>query len=77
MRNLCKFSCNLQAKLPAFACNKARKLRVTSLVECRLVYVQFAGEFTRGVIAVLPAIAGILDCNDRHFCLKKESILAC
>ena len=62
--------------------NKARKLRVNSLAGCRLIYLQFAGEFTRGVIAdclqlrvflpaivrvLLPAFRVIFDCVWRVF----------
>ena len=49
---------------------KIRKLRVISPAGCRLTYLQFAGDFTRGVIAdclqfqaTLCAIAGIFACD--------------
>ena len=36
---------------------------------CNLTYLQFACEFTCGVIVVSPAIAGIFNCNCAYFCL--------
>ena len=59
------------------ACNKARKLRVTSPTVCRRTYLQFAGEFIRGMTAdclrlqvYLPAIAGTFACDCGYFCLR-------
>ena len=36
---------------------------------------QLVGDFTRGMIAVLPAIAGIFACNCRYFCLRLRVFL--
>ena len=71
------------------ALKKASKLQVTSLAGCRLTYLQFAGEFTRGVIAdclqlqvILCGIAVVFTCdssvlpaNCRYFRLQKQAIL--
>ena len=75
MRNSCKFSHKFKAKLPAIARNKPCELRVTLTAGCRLIYLKFAGEFTRGVIAVLLAIACIFACNCRYLCLQLPLIL--
>ena len=52
------------------ASNKVCKLRVASPAECKLTYLQFAGEFTRGVIAdclqlqaFFCAFAGLFACD--------------
>ena len=61
-------------RIHAIALNKPRKLQVTSTAGCRLTYLQFAGEFTRGVMAdclqlqvILCWIAGIFACVWRVF----------
>ena len=63
-------SCRIQSTTR----NEASKLRVTSPAGCRLTYLQFAGEFTRGVIAdclqlwvYFLAISGILACSCKYF----------
>ena len=57
-------------RIQAIACNKVRKLQVTSLAGCRLTYLHIAGEITRGVIVdclqlqvVLFAVAGFFACD--------------
>ena len=47
----CFYAASTSRRIPAVAVIKARKLQVTSPVCCRLTYLQFAGEFTRGVVA--------------------------
>ena len=47
----CFYAASTSRRIHAIALNKARKLQVTSPAWCRLTYLQFAGEFTRGVIA--------------------------
>ena len=76
-------------RIHAIALDKARKLQVTSPAWCRLTYLQFAGEFTRGVIAdclQLQVIlrgnagffacdcAGIFSCVRNYFCLRLAGI---
>ena len=58
------------------AFDRARKLQVTSPAGCKLTYLQFAGEFTRGVIAdclqlqvFLCGIEDIFACDWRVFLL--------
>ena len=69
-----KFSCfeaaSTSRRIHAIAVNKARKLQVTSPAWCRLTYLQFASEFTRGVMAdclqlqvILRGIAGFFACD--------------
>ena len=76
--NTGKFTCfeaaSTSRRIHAIAVNKARKLQVTSPAWCRLTYLQFAGEFTRGVMAdclqlqvVLRGIAGFLPAIVRVF----------
>ena len=66
----CFYAASTSRRIYALALNKARELQVTSSAGCRLTYVQFAGEFSRGVIAdflqlqvILFAIAGIFACD--------------
>ena len=47
----CFYAASTSRRIHAKALDKARKLQVTSPAWCRLTYLQFAGEFTRGVIA--------------------------
>ena len=55
----------------AIARNKVRKLLKTSAAECRLTYMEFASEYTRGVIA----IAGNFVYNCGCFCLSSHLFL--
>ena len=81
-------SCRIQAT----ARNKASNLRVTSPAACRLTYLQFAGEITRGVIpdcsqlqVILCGLAGIIACDCpgifscvcSYFCLRLAGIFTC
>ena len=94
--NTGKFACfeaaSTSRRIPAIAVNKARKLQVTSPAWCRLTYLQFAGEFTRGVMAdclqlqvILRGIAGffacdcagIFSCVCSYFCLRLAGIFTC
>ena len=79
--NTVKFTCfeaaSTSHRLNAIAINKARKLRVTSPAWCRLTYLQFAGEFSRGVMAgclqlqvFLRGIAGFLPAFGGYFYLR-------
>ena len=70
--NLCSLSHNLYAKLSTTSRNKYHKLRVTSPAECRLTYLQFAGEFTRAVIAVTFAYSVFFQ-QPLAFCLISEA----
>ena len=63
----CSYAASTSRGIHAIARYRTRKSRVTSPAACRLTYLQFAGEFTRSVIAdclqlqvFLGAIAGIL-----------------
>ena len=65
-------------RIHAIARNKAHKLRVTSPAGCRLTYLQFAVEFTCGVMAdclqlqvIMCTIASIFacDCADIFACV--------
>ena len=47
----CFYAASTSRRIHAIALDKARKLQVTSPAWCRLTYLQFAGEFTRSVIA--------------------------
>ena len=79
-------------RIHAIAVNKARKLQVTSPAWCRLTYLQFADEFTRGVMVdclqwqvILRGIAGffacdcagIFSCVCSFFCLHLAGFLTC
>ena len=91
-----KFTCfeaaSTSRRIHAIAVNKARKLHVNSLAWCRLTYLQFAGEFTRVVMAdclqlqvILRGIAGffacdcagIVSCVCSYFCLRLAGIFTC
>ena len=86
--NTVKFTCfeaaSTSRRIHAIAVNKARKLQVTSPAWCRLTYLQFAGEFTRGVMAdclqlqvILRGIAGFLPAIVRVFFPAFAVIFAC
>ena len=79
-------------RIHAIALNKARKFQMTSPAWCRLFYLQFAGEFTHGVIAeclqlqiILRGIAGFFACDCagffflrlQLFCLRLAGIFTC
>ena len=76
----CFYAASTSRRIHAIAANKTRKLRVTSPAGCRLTYLQFAGEFTRGVIAdclqlqvILCTIAGIFACDCAgFFCMRLQ-----
>ena len=91
-----KFTCfeaaRTSRRIHAIGVNKARKLQVTSPAWCRLTYLQFAGEFTRGVMAdclqlqvILRGIAGFFACDCagifflrlQFFCLRLAGIFTC
>ena len=80
----CFYAASTSRKIPAMAVNKARKMQVTSPAWCRLTYLQFAGEFNRGVVAdclqlqlILRGIAGFLPAIVRLFVLAFAVIFAC
>ena len=92
----CNFTCFYAAstsrRIHAIALNKVCNLQVTSPAWCRLTYLQFAGEFTRGVIAdclqlqeILCRIAGFFACDCAgiffcvcsYFCLRLAGIFTC
>ena len=94
--NTSKFTCfeaaSTSRRIHAIAVKKARKLQVTSPAWCRLTYLQFAGEFTSGVMAdclqlqvILRGIAcffacdcaGIFSCVCSYFCLRLAGIFTC
>ena len=73
----CFYAASTSRRIHAIARNKTCKLRVTSSAGCRLTYLHFADEFTRGVIAdclqlqvILCVIANIFacDCGDVFAC---------
>ena len=70
----CKFICidalSTSRRIHANARNKAGGLWVTSPGGYRLSYLHIAGEVTRNVIAVLPAIAVVFACNCGYFYLQ-------
>ena len=77
--NTGKFTCfeaaSTSRRIHAIAVNKARKLQVTSPAWCRLTYLQFAGDFTRAVMAdclqlqvILRGIAGFFACDCAGIC---------
>ena len=83
-----KFTCfeaaSTSRRIHAIAVNKARKLHVTSPAWCRLTYLQFAGEFTRVVMAdclqlqvILRGIAGFLPAIVRVLFPAFAVIFAC
>ena len=70
----CFYVASISRRVHVIVFNKARKLQVTSPAGCKLTYLQFAGEFTRGVIAdclqlqvILCGIEGIFACDWRVF----------
>ena len=86
------YAASTSRRMHAIALDKAHKLQVTSPAWCRLTYLQFAGEFTRGVIAdclqlqvILRGIAGffacdcagIFSCVCTYFCLRLAGIFTC
>ena len=88
----CFYAASTSRRIHAIAVNKARKLQVTSPAWCRLTYLQFAREFTRGVIAdclqlqvILCGIAGffvcdcagIFSCVCSYFCLRLAGTFTC
>ena len=88
----CFYAASTSRRIHAIAVSKARKLQVTSPAGCRLTYLQFAGEFTRGVIAdclrlqvILRGIAGFFACDCAgifscvwiYFCLHLAGIFTC
>ena len=88
----CFYAASTSHRIHAIALNKARKLQVTSPAWCRLTYLQFAGEFNRGVIAdclrlqvilcgivgFLPAIVRVIFfCVCSYFCLRLAGIFTC
>ena len=88
----CFYAASISRRIHAIALDKARKMQVTSPAWCRLTYLQFAGEFTRGVIAdclqlqvILHGIAGffacdcavIFSCVCSYFCLRLAGIFTC
>ena len=60
----CFYVASISRRIHAIALNKARNLQVTSLAGCKLTYLQFAGEFTRGVTADCLQLQVIL-CGNR------------
>ena len=88
----CFYTASTSRRQHAIALDKARKLQVLSPAWCRLTYLQFAGEFTRGVIAdclqlqvILRGIAGFFACGCAgiffgvcsYFCLRLAGIFTC
>ena len=88
----CFYAASTSRRIHAIALDKARKLQVTSPAWCRLTYLQFAGEFTRGVITdclqlqvILRGIAGFFACDCAgifswvcsYFCLRLAGIFTC
>ena len=80
----CFYAATTSRRIHAIALNKARRLQVTSPAWCRLTYLQFAGEFTRAVIAdclllqvILRGIAGFLPAIVRVFFSAFAVIFAC
>ena len=65
----CFYATSTSRKIHTIALNEARKLQVTSPSWCRLTYLQFAGDFTRGCDSRLPAIAVNSVWNCRFVCL--------
>ena len=78
------YAASTSRRIHAIALDKARKLQVTSPAWCRLTYLQFAGEFTRGVMAdclqlqvILRGIAGFLPAIVRVFFPAFAVIFVC
>ena len=60
---ICSHEASASRGIDAIARYKARKSRVTSRVGCSLTYLQFAGDFTRGMIAdclQLQVLSGVI-----------------
>ena len=80
----CFYAASTSHVIQAMTRYKTRKFRVTLSVGCRLTYLQFADEFTRGVITdclqcryfcvklpvFLPAIARVFACVCSYFLLS-------
>ena len=75
LKHSCIFSHIMYAKLTASARNIARKLRLTSNAGCTLFYLKFAGELTRGLMALLPANARFFAHNSGCFSLQFPILL--
>ena len=73
----CFYAASTSCRIHPIAHNKSRKLRVTSPAVCRLTYLQFAGEFTRGVIADCLQLQVILCANEGIIACDCECIFAC
>ena len=65
----CFYAASTSLKIHAIALDKARKLQVTSPAWCRLTYLQFGGEFARGVIADCLQLQVLLCGIAGFFCL--------
>ena len=85
----CFYAENTSRRIHAIARHKARKSQVTSTAGCKLTFLHFAGEITRGVIAdcvqllvffsatadiVACNCAGIFACVCGYFCLRLTGI---
>ena len=66
----CFYPASTSRRIPAIALNIARNLQVTSPAWCRLTYLQFAGEFTQGVIADCLQLQIIACGIAGFFCLR-------
>ena len=82
--HICFYAASTSRRRHATALNKACKLQVTSPAWCRLAYLQFADEFTRGVIAdclqlqiILCGIAGFFLAIVRLFFPAFAVFFAC
>ena len=88
----CLYVASSARRIHAIVVKNARKLQVTSPAGCRLTYLQFAREFTRGVIPdclhlqlILCGIAGIFACDCAgifssvcsYFCLRLAGTFTC
>ena len=82
MKITCFYAASTSHRMHAIASNKVRTSKVTPPAGCRIFYLQFAGEFTRGLIAdclklrvFLPAIVSIFDCDCGYFYLQSRGFL--
>ena len=73
----CFYAAITSRRIDAIARNKARKLRVTSPAGCRPTYLQFAGKFTRVVIADCLLLQVIFFAVESIFACDSAGILAC
>ena len=73
----CFYAASTSHRIHAIARNIAQKLRVTSPAGCRLTYLQFASEFTRGIIADCLQLKVILCAMACNFACDCVSIFAC